>query len=93
MHPRIIRYHPKILKSCFFMYVTSNLMTIMDTTKATIIPTISTIISIEVKTNPNFINLNKLAPNITGIAKKNVNSVDTSLEMPSSNAPNINYLF
>ena len=38
---------------------------------------------------PNFKSLSKLAPNITGIARKNVNSAATSLEVPSIIAPRI----
>ena len=51
--------------------------------------TVKTIISNPVNTNPNLTNLSKLAPNITGIAKKNVNSVATSLDTPINKAPNI----
>lgn len=59
----------------------------IETTKATIIPVKSIIISEPVKTNPNFSILSKLAPNITGMARKNVNSAAMNLEVPSSIAP------
>ena len=66
-----------------------NLMTNMETTKDTTMPTIRIINSQLVKTIPNLMSFNKLAPNITGIAKKNVNSAATVLETPMSKAPTI----
>ena len=42
-----------------------------------------------VKTKPNLINFNKLAPNITGIAKKKVNSAATVRLTPINKAPTI----
>ena len=71
------------------MYPTRNLIVSNETTNATIIPTDNTINSKPVNTTPNLINLSKLAPNITGIAKKNVNSAATSLDTPINKAPNI----
>ena len=61
----------------------------MDTKKAEIIPINKIITSKLVKTKPNFKSFNKLAPAITGIARKNVNSAATSLEVPSKIAPNM----
>ena len=54
----------------------------MDTAKATTIPTSRTANSVPVKANPNFNSLIRLAPNITGIARKKVNSAAISLEAP-----------
>ena len=71
------------------MYPTRNLIAHIETTNATNIPTNNTISSNPLITKPNLINLSKLAPNITGIAKKKVNSAATSLETPINNAPNI----
>ena len=48
---------------------------------------ISTPASSVVKVKPNFTNFRKLAPNITGMARKKVNSAATLLETPISNAP------
>ena len=45
-------------------------------------PTIKTANSVPVKARPNFNSLIKLAPNITGIARKKVNSAAISLEAP-----------
>ena len=42
-----------------------------------------------VKANENLTNLSNDAPNITGIAKKKVNSAATVLDTPSNNAPTI----
>ena len=42
---------------------------------------------IPVNTRPNFNTFSKLAPNITGIAKKKVNSVANPLETPNIIAP------
>ena len=57
--------------------------------KATSIPIISIIISEPVKLKPNFNNLSKLAPSMTGTARKNVNSAATVLETPIKSAPRI----
>ena len=64
-----------------------NLITRIDTTKATIIPVSRIATSIPVKWKPNCTIFSKLAPNITGIAKKNVNSAATVLDTPKSSAP------
>lgn len=71
------------------MQPTRNLIANIDTINATILPTDNIIISNPVNTNPNLTNLSKLAPNITGIARKNVNSAATSLDTPINKAPNI----
>ena len=52
-------------------------------------PTAKIISSVEVNTKPNFKIFNKLAPNITGIARKKVNSVATILLVPTSIPPKI----
>ena len=57
--------------------------------KATIIPTNSIISSGPVKTKPNFTSFKRLAPNITGIARKKVNSAATVLDTPIRRAPTI----
>ena len=82
MIPSTIRYQPKTLKSCFLMYPIRNLIARMDIPKATNIPTRSTASSVPVKLKPNFKSFKKLAPNITGIARKNVNSAANSLDVP-----------
>ena len=72
--PSTIRYHPNTLKSCFLIYPSKNLMANIDTINAVIIPNIRITISLEVKLNPNPSNLIKLAPNMTGMDKKKLNS-------------------
>ena len=69
-----MRYHPNTLKSCFLIYSIKNLIAKIETTNATNDPRANVINSALVKANPNLTSFNKLAPNITGIAKKNVNS-------------------
>ena len=64
------------------MYPTRNLIANIDTTNATTIPTSNIVTWNPVNAKPNLTSFNKLAPNITGIAKKNVNSAATSLETP-----------
>ena len=54
----------------------------METTNATTMPTIRTANSVPVNARPNFNSLIKLAPNITGMARKKVNSAAISLEVP-----------
>ena len=61
----------------------------IDVIKATTIPTNNIASSIPLKANENLINLSKEAPNITGIAKKKVNSAATVLDTPKSKAPTI----
>ena len=53
---------------------------ITDTIKLTAVPNNNTNASIAVKLNPNFTSFSKLAPNIVGIAKKNVNSAAIVLD-------------
>ena len=62
-------------------------MTTTDTKKATTMATKSTANSVPVNARPNFTILSRLAPNITGMAKKKVNSAATGLAMPISRAP------
>ena len=59
----------------------------MDTINEESIPINRVTNSNEVKAKPNFNILSKLAPNITGIARKKVNSVATNLDVPISIAP------
>ena len=61
----------------------------MDTIKDTAIPTRRVITSQEVKSNPNFTIFNKLAPNITGMARKKVYSAARVLDVPSKMPPMI----
>ena len=91
MTPRMIRYHPNTLKSCFLIYPIKNLITTSDTANATTIPTtrITTSWEVIVAFIKNFAPFKRLAPNITGIARKNVYSAATVLEIPSNNAPTI----
>ena len=87
--PRTIRYQPNTIKLCFFMYPIKNLITNIETTNATIIPIMSIADSYPVKWKPNLTSLRRLAPNITGIARKNVYSAAIVLETPISSAPTI----
>ena len=64
-------------------------MTTTDTINAETIPVNKIAASAPVKSNPNFTILRRLAPNMTGIARKNVNSAATVLDTPISNAPTI----
>ena len=57
--------------------------------KAKNIPKIKIAASIPVKLKENLINFNRLAPNITGIAKKKVNYAATVLDTPIIKAPRI----
>ena len=54
----------------------------IDTPNATTIPTMSTESSAPVNDSPNFASFTRLAPNIMGIARKNVNSAAISLDVP-----------
>ena len=73
------------------IYPIKNLITIIETINATAIPINKIISSPLEKANPtlaiNFTTFNRLAPNITGIAKKNVNSAAVVLETPIASAP------
>ena len=62
-------------------------ITPMDTTKATTMPIIRSDASVMLKPSPNFTSFRRLAPNMTGIARKKVNSADTTLLTPMSSAP------
>ena len=66
-----------------------NLIAKIDTAKETTQPSIRYPNSPAVNAKPNLISFNKLAPNITGIAKKNVNSAAISLDTPMIRAPTI----
>ena len=59
----------------------------METKKATTIPVIRIAASIPVNAKPNLIIFSKLAPSITGIARKKVNSAATVLLTPKISAP------
>ena len=60
-----------------------------ETKKETMVPVIKTAASKVEKINPNFNIFSKLAPSITGIARKNVNSVATNLDAPNKIPPTI----
>ncbi|CBH22595.1 protein of unknown function [Acetoanaerobium sticklandii] len=64
-----------------------NLITATDTIKATAIPKIRIKSSEAVKTKPNFKILSALSPNITGTARKKVNSAAATLDTPMMSAP------
>jgi len=64
-------------------------MTATDTPNATAIPTKRIDHSDALNASPNLASFSMLAPNITGIAKKKVNSAAVVLEIPSSSAPMI----
>ena len=64
-------------------------MDIMDTINATTIPTSNNIASSKEKMRPNLNNFNALAPNMTGIARKNVYSVATTRLVPNKIPPKI----
>lgn len=85
--PNTMRYQPNILKSCFLIYPIRKRRIKTDTINATAVPIRRSISSRLVKSNPNFTTFRRLAPNITGIARKNVYSAATVLETPISNAP------
>ena len=72
------------------MYPIRNLITNTDTKNATRQPTIRTIHSVPVIAIPTAAYLaifKRLAPNITGTARKNVNSAATLLDTPIMSAP------
>ena len=85
--PSTILYQPKTLKSCFLIYPIKKRSTYSDTTKDTTVPITRSISSRDVNAKPNFTTLSRLAPNITGIARKNVYSAATVLDTPISSAP------
>ena len=64
-------------------------MITIDTANDTTHPIIKVISCVEVKAKPNFTIFNRLAPNMTGIARKNVNSAATVLDTPIIKAPTI----
>ena len=66
-----------------------NLIARMETANETTVPNKSRNTCIPVKFNPNLISFKKLAPNIAGIARKNVNSAATPLDTPMRSAPTI----
>ena len=61
----------------------------IETTNETTIPSISAKNSPKLKAKPNLTSFKSEAPNITGIARKNVNSAATVLDTPINNAPTI----
>ena len=61
----------------------------MDTRNATAMPTTSRESSAAVKAKPNFTIFRRLAPNITGIPRKKLNSAATLLEAPRRMPPRI----
>ena len=62
-------------------------MIIREDTKAVTIPISRIASSVDVNARPNFTSFKRLAPNITGIARKNVNSAATVLDTPIISAP------
>lgn len=64
-------------------------MTTTETRKAVAMPVIKIIISFPLKAKPNLSTLRRLAPSITGIARKKVNSAAAVLETPIRRAPRI----
>ena len=64
-------------------------MTRIDTTNAVTIPTRRIASSVPVNPKPNFTILRRLAPSMTGIARKKVNSAATVLDTPIKSAPTI----
>lgn len=87
--PSTMRYQPNTLKSCFLIYPIRNRITKTDTKNATTIPTSKMTSSLLVNVPPNLTSFKRLAPSITGIAKKNVNSAATVRDTPISSAPTI----
>ena len=75
------------MKSCFLIYPIKNLITKIDTKKATIEASANRISSLLDNAALYLRTFNKEAPNIAGIAKKNVNSAETDLETPIIKAP------
>ena len=66
-----------------------NLITNKDTINATTELITNIIASSTVKANPNFHSFKRLAPNMTGIAKKKVYSAATVRDTPINKAPTI----
>ena len=85
--PRIIRYQPNTLKSCFLTKLIKKRMMSSEDTNAVIVPMPRIISSVDVNAKPNLRILSRLAPNMTGMARKNVNSAATVRDTPSSSAP------
>ena len=71
------------------MYDIKKRITKIDTKNATTIPITRIKNSRTLNANPNFTNFNRLAPNITGIAKKIVNSAATARPTPIFYPPTI----
>ena len=71
------------------MYDIKKRITKIDTKNATTIPITRIKNSRTLNASPNFTNFNRLAPNITGIAKKKVNSAATARLTPIINPPTI----
>lgn len=65
------------------------MITKIDTANAEIIPIASMPICVPVKPPSYFRSFKRLAPNITGTARKNVNSAATVLETPMRSEPTI----
>ena len=87
--PRAIRYHPKTVNECFLMNAMSLFIIRRLTTNAVTIPTRRSPISWPVTSPSNFKILRRLAPSITGIARKKVNLAAASLLMPIAMDPTI----
>ena len=64
-------------------------MTASDTRNATAMPARRVTSSAPVNANPNFKSLSALMPNMTGTARKNVNSAAATRDTPMMSAPMI----
>ena len=71
------------------MYPIKKRITTTEIKNAVIIPVASTMISFPLKEKPNFNTFKRLAPSITGMARKKVNSAATVLDTPIRSAPRI----
>ena len=93
MIPKPILYQPKDSKLWRRTKFIKNLITIIETRKATTVPVKSTIHSVKLRVKPSSTNaLNTFkadAPSITGIARKKENSAAAVLETPTVEAPRI----
>ena len=91
--PKAILYQPNALKVCFFTKSISSFITASDTKNAVNVPTKMIKISCAFKLISSiknaFATLSRVAPAITGIARKNENSAATGLDTPKTEAPRI----
>ena len=78
---------PNSLKSCFLIKLINFLITITLVINATIAEISNNDICHKLNINSVFNIFNKEAPNITGIAKQNVNSTAAGLDIPNNKEP------